>query len=298
MIQWLPLDLWLPALAEPPARLAERLTAAGAKLAVDVGRTHLLGYKPRRRAVLRLDAHVLKIYAGEREFTRAVRGLEAAASLRSLRTPPLEGALSELRLTAQPLQLGHPPPAALDAAREAGELLAAIHASARGALPGQQLPEVTPRQRLEASAASARLVAVLVPGLAPRLESLLGNLAAAAPASDAIVLSHGDFHAGQLLDTGVDFALLDFDEACEAHPSLDLTTYAAHVVWGDEDDLETAALALEDLTEGYGRRPTALPWYLATSILGRAPFPFRYLDERWPERVERMVDSAERALAL
>ncbi len=299
MIQWLPLDLWLPALAKPPEELAERLTAAGANLAVDVGRTHLLGYKPRRRAVLRLDRHILKIYADEREFTRALLGLEAAAGLRSLRTPSLEGALPELRLTAQPLLLGgHPLPKALDAAEEAGELLAAIHASRRGALPGQQLPEVTPRHRLDASAASARLVAVLVPQLAPRLESLLGELAAAAPANDAIVLSHGDFHAGQLLDTGVDFALLDFDEVCEAHPSFDLATYAAHVVWGDEGDLETAVLALEDLTEGYGRRPTDLPWYLATSILGRAPFPFRYLDARWPERVERMVDSAEGALAL
>jgi aminoglycoside phosphotransferase (APT) family kinase protein len=245
-----------------------------------------------------LDGHVLKIYADEQEFARALLGLDAAAALRTVTTPSLEGALPELRLTAQPLLLGHPPASPLDAAAEAGELLAAIHASARGALPGQQLPELTPGKRLETSAASARLVAVLVPRLARRLESLLGRLAAEAPASDAIVLSHGDFHAGQLLDTGVDFTLLDFDEVCEAHPSFDLATYAAHVVWGDEGDLEKAALALEGLAEGYGARPAALPWYLATSILGRAPFPFRYLDEKWPERVEGLVDAAERALAL
>ena len=298
MIQWLPLDLWLPGLAEPGAQLARLLAAGGARLPADVGRIQLLGYKPRRRAVLRLGGHVLKIYAGEREFSRAVLGLEAASGLQSVRTPLLEGALPALRLTAQPLLLGHPPPQALDAAEEAGELLAAIHVSRFGALPGQQLPEVTPGMRLEASAASARLVAVLIPRLAPRLETLLGSLAANAPASDAIVLSHGDFHARQLLDTGVDFALLDFDEICEAHPSFDLATYAAHVVWGDEGDLETAALALEELAEGYGQRPSALPWYLATSILGRAPFPFRYLDESWPERVEGMVEAAEGALAL
>jgi ABC-type multidrug transport system fused ATPase/permease subunit len=298
MIQWLPLDLWLPALAESAERLAQRLAAGGAEILREAGRTRLLGYKPRRRAVLRLDGHVLKIYAGEREFTRAVLGLETASSLRSLTTPSLEGVVPALRLTAQPLLLGHPPPEAVDAAQEAGELLAAIHASARGALPGHQLPEVTPRQRLDACTASTRLVASLVPRLAPRLETLLEKLAAEAPACGQIVLSHGDFHAGQLLDTGVEFALLDFDEVCEADPSFDLATYAAHVVAGDEGGLEKGAAALEELVEGYGNRPTALRWYLATSILGRAPFPFRYLDENWPERVEGMVEAAEGALAL
>jgi ATP-binding cassette, subfamily B, bacterial len=298
MIQWLPLDLSLPALAEPATQLAQLLAAGGARLPLDVGRTQLLGYKPRRRAVLRLDGHVLKIYAGEREFARAVLGLEAASGVQSLKTPSLKGVLPALRLTAQPLVVGHPPPQALDVAEEAGELLAAVHASRRGTLPGQQLPEVTPAQRLEASAASARLVAALIPRLAPRLEALLERLAAVTPASDAIVLSHGDFHAGQLLDTGVDFALLDFDEICEASPSLDLATYAAHVVWGDEGDLEKAAVALDELAEGYGHRPSNLTWYLATSILGRSPFPFRYLDESWPERVEGMVEAAEGALSL
>jgi ATP-binding cassette subfamily B protein len=298
MIQWLPLDVWLPALAEPPAELARRLRTHGALLDPEVGRVSLLGYKPRRRAVLRLGEHVLKIYADEREFTRAVLGLEVATGLGVLTTPSLEAAVPDLRLIAQPLLLGHPPPKALGAAEEAGEVLAIIHGSARGALPGQHLPEVTSRRRLEASTASARLVAVLVPNLAPRLESLLGRLAAQAPPGDAIVVSHGDFHAGQLLDTGIDFAVLDFDEVCEAHPAFDIATYAAHVVCGNDGDLETAAHALEGLAEGYGCLPRDVSWYLATSILGRAPFPFRYLDERWPERVEGMVVAAEEALRL
>ena len=51
------------------------------------------------------------------------------------------------------------------------------------------------------------------------------------------------------------------------------------------------------LVEGYGDAPPGLSWYLATGIVRRAALPFRYLDERWPERVEAMVEAAESALA-
>jgi hypothetical protein len=62
---------------------------------------------------------------------------------------------------------------------------------------------------------------------------------------------------------------------------------------GDRRDLEQARAALAALLEGYGASPAGISWYLATAILGRASRPFRRLDDRWPERVEAIVEAAE-----
>jgi hypothetical protein len=74
--------------------------------------------------------------------------------------------------------------------------------------------------------------------------------------------------------------------------------YAPHLVSREADDLDKAFEVLEELLEGYGRRPPGLAWYLATSIIRRSPEPFRYLDEHWPERIEGMVTASEAALRL
>src|SRR5688500_221327 len=99
LVQWLPLDLELPALAELPGRL---LDAAGVKLRDAGGEPELLAYKPRRRAVLRIGPHVLKIYAKEEEFNAAAAGLRAAGGIRKLRTAKLPGRLRERLVTGQP----------------------------------------------------------------------------------------------------------------------------------------------------------------------------------------------------
>ena len=51
----------------------------------------MLAYKPGRRAVLRLDGHVVKIYAGDGEFAGAVIGLEASSRLGALADPAPRG---------------------------------------------------------------------------------------------------------------------------------------------------------------------------------------------------------------
>jgi hypothetical protein len=81
-----------------------------------------------------------------------------------------------------------------------------------------------------------------------------------------------------------------------ATASLDPATYAGRLVLGGPDDLTEAAEVLEKLLEGYGDRPRGLSWYLATCILRRSTWPFRSLDEHWPERVEGVVEAAETAL--
>jgi ABC-type multidrug transport system fused ATPase/permease subunit len=296
MVQWYPLDLWLPALAEPPARLRQRLRDAGVRVAAGEGEPALLNYKPRRRAVLGLDGHVIKLYAAERDFTTAANGLILSDSMRSIHVAPFRAVVPELRLTVQGLVAGAAPGSAADAATEAGELLASLH-RARPQPLSDELRRLGPGEQLEAAAGSAGLVSTIAPQLRSRLDVLLARLRDAAPGAPVLVHSHGDFHAGQLVDDGRELAVIDFDEMCLAPPALDLATYAAHVVRGAPEDGAAAAMVLDGLLDGYADRPDGLAWYLATAILRRAPFPFRYLDERWEERVDAMVGAAEEALA-
>src|SRR5437867_3780661 len=85
---------------------------------------------------------------------------------------------------------------------------------------------------------------------------------------------------------GWQLGVTDLGSLCLAPRALDLAAYAAHVVRGDESDLDAADDVLDGLLEGYDDEPAGLRWYLATAILRRATLPFRYLDERWPEKVE------------
>jgi len=78
---------------------------------------------------------------------------------------------------------------------------------------------------------------------------------------------------------------------------LDLATYAADVVRGRADDAATLHRVLEPLLAGYGTRPAALEWHLATAILTRAAHPFHRQAAGWRERMEAMVSIAEATLA-
>ena len=98
MIQWLPLDISLPALAQEPSQLRMRLQAAGVSIAASGEGPRMLAYKPRRRAVLQLDGHVVKIYAGGR----------------SSRMPSRARHLDQPRVVARARARSHGPRAAAD----------------------------------------------------------------------------------------------------------------------------------------------------------------------------------------
>jgi ATP-binding cassette, subfamily B, bacterial len=287
LVQWLPLDLSLPAFAEPPEKLTGWLRSAGVKVG-ESGEAALLAYKPRRRAVVHLGAHVLKYYASHQAFTDAVAGLTAASAVRSVRTPVFEACLPEL-ITVQKYVSGPPIGSPATAADEAGDLLSRLHAATAAGARG-----FSAAGQLEIAAASARLVTHILPELRPRVESLVTKLEAAAPLGLAAVAAHGDFNARQLIDGREGLVVTDFDSMCNAPAALDLATYVAYFVRGNPSDLDHATAVLDTLVEGYGERPEELSWYLATMLLRRAPSPFRYQDEHWPERVEEMVAAAER----
>ena len=294
LVQWYPLDLELPALAEPPARLVAELEAAGVSFG-EVGDPVTLGYRPRRRAVLSVGEHVLKIYSRNENFAAATANLLAAAELGSIRTAAFEGCLPARLITVQPLLSGSVPARSADVALKAGELLRELADADAPREPG--LVAALPSHQLAVARASARFVAAIMPVLGGRLEALLRELEATVPSIDRLVLSHGDFSARQLLVTRDGLAVVDLDAMRVAPAALDPATYTAHLVFGEPGDLDEACEALEQLLGGYGGRPPALSWYLATSILRHSRSPFRYFDEHWPDRVEGMVAAAETALA-
>jgi ABC-type glutathione transport system ATPase component len=288
LLQWFPLDLSLPALAQPRSVIRDELEAAGARVDGGWPEPNVLAYKARRRAVLHSGGDVLKFYAKRDEFHGAVRGLVASARLRGVRCPEPVGVLPARRVTVQRFLPGAQPQPH-EAARAAGALLADLHASELGPL----LPTVPPSAQLEAAGATVGLIAALSDTLGRRALTLLERLSRDVPAALPLVPSHGDFNSRQLLACGDGLALVDFDALCRAPAALDLATYAAYVVLGADDALERAQGVLSDLLEGYGGRPPALPWYLATCILRRAARPFRYLEPDWPDRVGGMLAAAE-----
>jgi Ser/Thr protein kinase RdoA (MazF antagonist) len=199
-------------------------------------------------------------------------------------------ALPSMRATVQRLLPGtQPEPRA--AAKAAGALLAELHGSDPGTLP-----TAPPTKQLDAAAATAGLIAALSDTLGRRAHRLLEQLGRGTPAALPLVPAHGDFNSRQLLASGDGLALVDFDAFCRAPAALDLATYAAYVVLGDEEAFERAGEVLAGLLEGYGASPAELPWYLATCILRRAARPFRYLEPDWQERVGGMLAAAEAAV--
>jgi hypothetical protein len=285
LVQWPPLDLALPALALPSERLREYLETAGVDVGDDPPR--LIHHKPGRRAALRFGDHFVKIYASRRLFERSVHNLRAVESL-SIRTPRCEAAISDLRIEVQSLVPGTPPSGSHDVAREAGALLAGMHAA-----PLDGLRHAPPGHWLESAVKSTRVLVAVVPSLGRRLESLIAELEHRVP-DDGVVPCHGDFDVRQLLDLDGDFGLVDFDRMSTAQPALDLASYVSYVA--DHEGLAHATATLDALADGYGRRAEGVSWYLALVLLRRARIPFRRFVDGWPELVEARVAVAEEAL--
>jgi Phosphotransferase enzyme family len=289
LIQWDPVDIDLPALAEPPERLRSELVLAGLDLAAD-DVPRLLKHKPMNRAVMRLDRHILKVYASPASFARSLHAIHQAVSA-PVPTASCEAVVPKLHVTAQSILPGTRPESDAEIAPRAGALLACLHgANVRG------LPLEPPADQLDDAKGDADLVATLLPSLAHRVDRLMHDLELALP-DDGLVASHGGFRAGQLLDSNGELGVIDFDGFCRAPAARDLASFAAALVDGP-DDLPRAAALLDVLVDAYGSRPPGLAWYLATYVLRRTRRPFTRLEADWPGAVEERVRAAELALEL
>lgn len=290
LVQWLPLDVRLPLLSEDGRKLGKRLAKAGLTDVSDA-EPEFLRYWARRRAVLRLGPHVLKVYRDASDFTDAERGLRASAGLRNVRTAACEAVLPGRLVTVQALLPGDSPSMWPRASEAAGGLLADLHADT--ILP---LLAITPDVILAKSANRADFVGQLLPELRGELDSLLAELTSRTPSGLPWVTSHGNFHAGQLLAGPGGLAMIDVDRLCLAAPAYDLASFAAHVAFGHPGELDLVTATLDSLLAGYRARPRALEWFLATCLLRRTAVPFRHQDEHWPEAMAALVACARSAL--
>jgi hypothetical protein len=289
LVHWLPLDLALPALAEPPERLRERLAQAGLDLDAD-DLPRIVKHKPTSRGVLRLEDHFVKVFPDRRSLERSVRALELSASL-PFPTARCTVVAPELVAAGQSRIPGERPKSVSEIAGLAGRLLAMLHATT---FP--ELPVETPAGHLDSVAKQTRLLGTIVPGLAPRLETIAERLEETVPSGE-LVSSHGGFHISQLLWSNGELAVVDFDGMCRAPAADDIASFVASVV-EHPDDLQQAAGALDVFLDAYGHRPPGVTWYLALHLLGRARRPFTRLQPDWPSLVEERVTAVERVLEL
>ena len=142
---------------------SSRLPAMGVHLArrlgVD-GEPELISYKPRGRAVLRLDGLILKAYGRERQFEAALAGLRASQH-GPLPTPAFAGAIpGSLRLTAQERIEGRIAEDAADVAAEAGAMAATLQRA--DLAPALAHP---PEKLLDSAVRKAEVVETVLPGL-------------------------------------------------------------------------------------------------------------------------------------
>ena len=285
LVTWLPFDPRLPALVEPPGRLAARLGLPASDVTVVPE-----SYQPGSRIVLRLGDSILKAYGGERAYERGVAGLRLAASW-PLSTPCAGRCLRDLRVTSQSSVKGECPTPA-EAATAAGLLVRRLQGSSP--TPARL---ATPDYLLALASEKAAIAAQALPGLAPRLRRTVAVLRRTAPAVTELVPAHGDFDADQLLDPGQgEPVVLDFDDACLAAPALDLATYLADVVRGEADDVARLEAVRELLLTGYGSEPNALDWHVAAVVVARTLHAFRRGRDDWAERAEGMGATAEEVL--
>ena len=289
IVQWLPLDLAIPTMAETPQRLRDRIAAAGLELD-EHDAPRVVKHKPMIRGVLRFDQHVAKVFSDQESFLTSVRALDASASL-PFPTARCTAVVPELLLATQSLVSGRRPDDPADVAHQAGALLALLHVD-----PRDDVPRELPPDRLRRVAKQAQLLATIVPALGPRLHRLMSRLEAGAPTAE-LVLSHGGFHASQLLQSNGEVGVVDFDGMCLAPAALDMGSYIASTI-EKTDDLPRAAGTLDDLVASYGSRPVGVSWYLAASLIGRARRPFARFWPGWPDAISERVAAAEAALEL
>ena len=283
LVEWYPARASMPGLAFDPGRLQSALEAAGHPGAFPD--PILVSYKPERRAVQRWGSVYVKTYIDRSEYMRAAAAAQRSAQLSEIGSPAPLVRDDEDRLLALPEVETRPGPVSLAVF---GTLLDRLHRTASGV----GLRRSHPSEQLELARSTAAHVTWLLPELEVPLESALSNLASSQPGDEPLVVSHGDLHLGQVLATPRGPVLIDFDHMCLAAPARDLAQLAAHLVQGGGDDRRRAEQRLEELVDGYGRRPAGLDWYLAESILGRAGFPLRELRADWPDRIRQMVADA------
>ena len=287
--------------ATGPLRLAARLPSLDAiaqVFPVDVDLPalerfavgELVRYKPGRKALIKRGDTFVKLYAddrGARAFA-AGRALSAAgapvaepaaydAPLRALVHPVLPGIpLSSLRASS-----GYNA-----AAGEAGAALARLHATA--------VESLVPHDYERELDAAATAVGVARPDLCSTATRLVERVRAVLDCSRRPPSTiHGDFYDDQVLIGAAGLVLVDLDRVAYGDSRLDLGNFVAHLsASGEEPDASERFLDSYAAASGASLDRRGIAAAEAAGLLKLATAPFRVLDPRWPEEVERRLELA------
>ncbi len=290
----------------------------------------LLRYKPERRAVVAADfglvdettgresrqlAH-LKAYAHRAgESATRVAGWLAAAPrsehaprlARTLAYDPATEILIQERLSGCGFLESRD---VVAAARRVGSALAWLHAAGAARESGDAAPQrsTIALGLAEVRATSAFLTRLGGDGVSARAASLLDELDRAIPIDVPLTMTHGDFHYHQVLVDGETISLVDFDEAGNGDPRVDVGNFIAHLRLLGVHNPETAerwAHVEAAFLEGYRREANAaaldldtqLPWFIALGLARLAVVPFRDLMSDWPRETGAILRAGVECLA-
>jgi len=267
-------------------------------------RLRMLTYRPRRRAVLRAD--VRRGAVTLTLFLKVLRPDAAAALVSRHQQLRLAGVPAPQVVAAAPglvALLASPGRPLSERIYQAGLPVPADHLlTLLDALPPAALEWTRRPPWSDSLAYYAGVIARTVPAEGKRLEGLvpaiLGGLAGAPGGPE--VVTHGDFHEGQLqVDAGRVVGLLDVDTLGPGRRVDDLACLVAHlstVQRMSRAQAERLQAVLDDWVPVFDRTvdPVELRLRAAAVAVSLATGPFRSQEPGWPASTSRILDAAER----
>lgn len=287
----------------------ERLGAARSPgQALLSGTARVLRYKPERRLVLREDSAGASIVIK----TAAQPADEDAARLFHQRLQrhgvPVLPRLSDAELSrhgtsASPawgdedLTTSDGP----EGGRLAGDALARLHGVPAEVESGPAAQSEALRLRLQLEA-TCSMFAALLPALETRAAKVADRIQrqlAEAPAGGTAkqVQVHGDFSADQVLVSGTEIRLIDFDRARAGTPESDLGSFAAVEEIGQWRGSAVTTLHTQNLIDGYVRAggrftPAVADAWAALRLFANSVDPFRDRRPEWADEMSRHLERA------
>ena len=251
----------------------------------------ILRYKPERRLVARLGAHLLR-YHTTADYPAILRAATTGAAVGG--APIHSTDASHASITTAWLEgdtLHH-----ADAATAAhiGACIARIQQS-----PADHLPHTTPADEQHSLAQTLATIDHLHPALTPAVAALIRQSGRAlAHDNPAPCLSHGDLSLDQIIHSPDDtYHLIDWDNACRATPDADLATLIGKTL---AHTPTTNAHTLRDaLLDGYARpiNRHSLHWRTIAALIRLIPEPYRRRDPAWPDTMRARLEQTAQIAA-
>jgi hypothetical protein len=184
-----------------------------------------------------------------------------------------------------------------EGARRAGEALARLHRAPAQVRSGPATQSGILRLQLEGTRS---MVAMLVPALGPPAAKVVDRIRRQLdrePGGAAAVQVHGDFSADQVLVSGAEIRLIDFDRARGGSPESDLGSFAAIEEISHWRGTAVTRQHTEHLIEGYvqagGRyTPAAVDTWAAVRLFANIVDPFRDRRPEWALEMSRHLERA------